>query len=491
MPVLLLLLISLRIRVSRPLKNPSRGSLFNFVSTRAPSQRLRAIIATMTSKFPAPNPTASFWLTQPHRLASYRSSDTTPDECDIAIIGTGLAGVATAYHLLTECKGELRPRIVLFEARQACSGATGRNGGHIKVRLPSVKNYQEKYGPAATEEFVAWVASQRAAMKATAEKERIDCDLLVTRSFDSYFDPTQASTIKAFLEEQRQAGATWTQDVQWLEGPNLERITGVKGLAAAASVPALSLWPYKFVTSLLERVVELGAFLYTDTPVEAVKSTSQGALTLTTPRGATMAKRVIHSTNAYCSALLPQYEGVIVPYRGQNSILVPLEKSHHPHLTHTYNLFHTPQAVDYLVPRPDGNIILGGGTAAYRENTPDRNSHWFDSVDDSTLVHAGVKTHFDEVMERCFRGWEHSEARTAMTWSGIMGITPDGIPHVGQVPGTDNQWILAGFNGGGMPLIFTATREIALMVLRGATFEETNMPKVFKTTEERLQFKFT
>lgn len=82
----------------------------------------------MTDNLPVPNPTASFWLTQPHRLASYQSSDATPEECDIAIIGTGLAGVGTAYHLLTQCESGPEPKIVLFEARQACSGATGRNG---------------------------------------------------------------------------------------------------------------------------------------------------------------------------------------------------------------------------------------------------------------------------------------------------------------------------------------------------------------------------
>jgi ribulose 1,5-bisphosphate synthetase/thiazole synthase len=77
---------------------------------------------------PVANPTTAYWLAKPHHLASYRSSDTVPKQCDIAIIGTGMAGVATAYHLLSRAKPENRPKIVLFEARQVCSGATGRNG---------------------------------------------------------------------------------------------------------------------------------------------------------------------------------------------------------------------------------------------------------------------------------------------------------------------------------------------------------------------------
>lgn len=287
----------------------------------------------------------------------------------------------------------------------------------------------------------------------------------------------------------------------------------MKGLVAAVSVPALTLWPYKFVTALLERVVELGAFLYTETPVQSCKS-EDGSITLTTPRGVTKAKKVIYAANAYTSAVLPQYEGVIVPFRGQNSVLVPLEKAHQPHLTYTRNLFHTPGNADYLVPRPDGTVILGGGGGAYRRDEQDRNAAWFDTVDDASLIHPGVRRHFDGVMARCFRGWEDSDATAAMTWSGsksgihhlvhsisfnyanltsfllVMGATPGGVPHVGQVPGTENQWILAGFNGGGMPLIFTSARGVADMVCNGISFKETGILEMFETTAERLDKKF-
>lgn len=79
--------------------------------------------------FPVDNPITSYWLKDSHPLASYRSSDTVPEQCDIAIIGTGMAGVATAYHILSDPNlGEKKPTVVLLEARQACSGATGRNG---------------------------------------------------------------------------------------------------------------------------------------------------------------------------------------------------------------------------------------------------------------------------------------------------------------------------------------------------------------------------
>lgn len=88
-----------------------------------------------------------------------------------------------------------------------------------------IKSIFDRHGSEVADQLGAWVLSQRSAIKATAEKENIECDLLVTRSFDAYFDPEQAREIKTWLQEQRRANAAWTQDVQWLEGPNLERVS--------------------------------------------------------------------------------------------------------------------------------------------------------------------------------------------------------------------------------------------------------------------------
>lgn len=52
------------------------------------------------------------------------------DPVDLVIIGSGYSGVATAYWLMT---GPNPPKsIVMLEAREICSGATGRNGGFCR-----------------------------------------------------------------------------------------------------------------------------------------------------------------------------------------------------------------------------------------------------------------------------------------------------------------------------------------------------------------------
>lgn len=77
--------------------------------------------------FPVDNPTTPYWRTELHRFDSYRSTEELPSECDIAIIGSGMAGTSTAYHLV-KAAGDNPPSIVVLEARQLCSGATARNG---------------------------------------------------------------------------------------------------------------------------------------------------------------------------------------------------------------------------------------------------------------------------------------------------------------------------------------------------------------------------
>lgn len=76
---------------------------------------------------PLPSPTVSYWQVPEHPLASYRSPF--PLSADVVIIGSGITGISVARTIF-----EQNPalNVVILEARTLCSGATGRNGGHIK-----------------------------------------------------------------------------------------------------------------------------------------------------------------------------------------------------------------------------------------------------------------------------------------------------------------------------------------------------------------------
>lgn len=177
---------------------------------------------------PVPNPTASYWLSEPHQLARFCSSAAVPEQVDIAIIGTGLAGVATAYHILKNSDPQKRPSITLIEARDACSGATARNGGHIKIKLESLKSWYEKHGVDAAAELVAWSEAQRHCLQKIAEEEGIECEFQVRRSFDMFFDEEHAAALKSWWTARQKEGVTWLKDMQWVEGPHLDRVCAQK-----------------------------------------------------------------------------------------------------------------------------------------------------------------------------------------------------------------------------------------------------------------------
>jgi glycerol-3-phosphate dehydrogenase len=80
----------------------------------------------MDKIYPVENATVPYWRSELHEIDSYRSTEELPEECDVVIIGAGLSGVSTAYWLLDD--NPKPPSILLLEARQICSGATGRNG---------------------------------------------------------------------------------------------------------------------------------------------------------------------------------------------------------------------------------------------------------------------------------------------------------------------------------------------------------------------------
>lgn len=67
----------------------------------------------------------------------------------------------------------------------------------------------------------------------------------------------------------------------------------------------------------------------------------------------------------------------------------------------------------------------------------------------------------------------------------VMGFTSDYMPHIGYVPGKPGQLIMAGYNRHGMPFIFPTGRAVAQMIRDGKTFEETDIPSISKTTQER------
>lgn len=202
---------------------------------------------------------------------------------------------------------------------------------------------------------------------------------------------------------------------------------------------------------------------------------------VSTPRGVTKASKIIHASNAYVSHLLPQYAKNIVPCKGICCRIVVPEGTTAPLLNNSYINRTVDNNLSYLIPRYDGSIIVGGASALFR---PHR-SQWYNNVDDSVLIDS-AKSYYENYMQDTYRGWEHSGAKVDSIWTGVMGYSYDSNPHIGEVPGEKGQFVLAGFNGHGMPVVWLGAKGLAEMVFGDKPFEESGMPRLFKTTQARI-----
>ncbi|KAL6237501.1 hypothetical protein BDW75DRAFT_248981 [Aspergillus navahoensis] len=438
----------------------------------------------MTSKpFPVANSITPFWRTEPSTLDNYRSTATLPPTTDIVVIGAGYAGASTTYHLLEQAEPFSRPSIVILEARQVCSGATGRNGGHLK---PDVYNFvgtvAATHGVEAAAELAAFESAHIPAIEAVVEREKIACDLVVAQAHDVQLDEKHTEKLRAAYETLLANGSEATKSAAFTTDMEAEMVSGVKGAKSCFSYKAGRLWPYKLICGLLKKCISKGANLQTNTPVLDVSKSDNGWI-VKTERGSIQARQVVFATNAYTAGIAPEYENKIVPVRGICSRVVVPNPPHplSPTLDSSYTVRIKEGIYEYLVPRPDGSIIIGGARSVYVHDL----KNWYNVTDDSRLIEPAAH-HFEGYMQKYFHGWEDTGAYTDRVWTGIMGYTTDSLPHVGQVPGKEGQFVIAGFNGHGMPQIFLSAKGIAQMILRQVEFEETGIPSIFKTTQARL-----
>jgi hypothetical protein len=76
---------------------------------------------------PRDKPTEAYWQHIPHHLSETQSA-ALAETTDVAVIGSGITGTSVTKYLL---EGHPDTQVTLLEARTLCSGATGRNGGHL------------------------------------------------------------------------------------------------------------------------------------------------------------------------------------------------------------------------------------------------------------------------------------------------------------------------------------------------------------------------
>lgn len=90
--------------------------------------------------------------------------------------------------------------------------------------------------------IAAFESSQVYAIKDLVEKEKIDCDFVLTRAVDAFLDQSHADKAAAEFEALVEGGEPSIRDVFCKTGKEAEALSGVNNAKAAFSFTAGHIW---------------------------------------------------------------------------------------------------------------------------------------------------------------------------------------------------------------------------------------------------------
>lgn len=445
--------------------------------------------------------TVSYWLatTPPNQLPT--PNDVVPAHSDVVIIGSGITGVSCALHLISSLLTSTSTStsissITIVEARSFCSGATGRNGGHLTAasalaytELSANPNHLlgasiSKLAPdqirtetaKAVRDILNFELDTANAIRAIIAEESAEEEVGFTdkKNWHLCFEQAEVDAFEDSLQQAREHEALRNLVAQVRRVPKAEvdeRMNSPFGIEAVYEIPGATLHPRLLVSLIYKRAQRLAAQrgvelkLVTNTPVLKVTPPSStftsSTSVVSTAQGDIHARYVVHATNGYASHLLPHLAcptaGGIVPTRAQAVAVSPTSGKYLWGMSLSagggYEYGH--QRPPSETPHP--LYILGGG----REYATGR--EW--GVADDTSLNSQVSAFLHPYLAKTFPTSYGKDVE--MEWTGIMGYTKSKDPLVGPVEGRENrrEYIAAGYSGHGMTRAFGCAQVVADMIL--------------------------
>jgi glycine/D-amino acid oxidase-like deaminating enzyme len=452
---------------------------------------LATVLARINTRagLPCPSPTSSAWQATPHPF----EPSPLPDVVDVLIIGSGITGAGVAHTLLTTPT----LRIAMVDAREICSGATGRNGGHIKFApYGAYPRWRERFGRTIARELVRFRLAHLDALTALADTlgpETVKhAEIRRVRTLDVFFErdvfEQARAGLRIFLEDFPELASEWEV---W-EGEEAQKRFALPHAVGAFEFPAGALSPYNLITSLLASLLKQhpNFSIHPHTPITSLapSTTFPGETVATTASGATLrARYVVHATNAHASYLLPGLTGKVFPVRG--TMTAQPAGSTLPNWWHQRSwTFVFRKGYDYMTQRPDGTLMLGGARSNAEE---DGTGEFGNSAEDAYSLFS--LAHLRGLLPVVFgEHWGATPAREIKQWTGLLGWSADLMPWVGELPDDATgrgvhgarEFIAAGFSGLGMPNAWLSGVGIGKMILGNS---DGGIPPPMRVTPQRVR----
>ena len=318
---------------------------------------------------------------------------------DVAVVGAGFTGLATAHYVLNLCPGL---RVVVLEARCVGAGASGRTGGLVLE--------DTAVGP------LPGVEACIATLQELVRSEHLACDLDVGDCW-----------------EIGRHGGLPSSPIQWDDQGTLQVVNVIPGGAFD---------PRKFLAGVAAIVQRAGGEIFEHTPVSGMGAGAHGGTRLEVHGKSVYAEHVVFATNAFCLPLL----GLQDRAEGVHTIAVATE----PLGGETFEAigwgrrtpFYTLD-LPYLWGRATagGRAIIGAGLVGWGDVEHAR----ADSVEAVAL--------FDG-LERRIHGLHPALRHVRIThrWMGPLCMTRHSKPIIASLDGGNRILVATGYRGHGVAL---------------------------------------
>lgn len=336
---------------------------------------------------------------------------------DVAIVGGGIAGVATAYALAREGAS-----VVVLDRGELARGASGRNAGFVLGGVTeSYVAACARYGPDRATRVFRFTFANRVLFRFAIRANGIACD-------------------SAWEGSDQVAGDA----DEWQEIADSARQLSAHGVRARLE-PALGravyeedgeIDPVRFVRGLAAAAEGQGVRIFTNSAV-----TTCAPHRIRTAHATVDAGAVVLCTNAYTGHLAPTR---IRAMRGQVCATATMAR----------RIFARPTYADrgyrYWRQTAAGNVIVGGW----------RDTAIGEEVGENDRTSPAIQSHLDAFLRA-----QGVEAPVTHRWAGTMGFSHDGLPYIGRA--ADGTYRCGGFTGHGNGYAMAAGELIAALIRTG------------------------